>query len=210
VQVFAKAPQPGAVKTRLIPVLGEQAATELHCRLVKHALATAAIARIGPAEIWSTDASGNAFITACKRLLGVPVHLQPEGDLGTRMYAAIADGLTRAGHVLLIGTDIPAMTYGDLREARDALQDGADAVLGPVDDGGYWLIGLARPCEPLFRDIEWSTAAVLEQTRQRLRALGWRWHELAPKWDVDRPEDLSRMSADPRLAPMIADLLQAA
>lgn len=210
VQVFAKAPQPGAVKTRLVPVIGEEAATELHCRLVRHALGTAAIARVGPAEMWTTLPADSPFMQLCKRLLGVPLHLQPDGDLGERMSVALAHGLARARRVLLIGSDIPSMMHDDLREADAALKDGADAVFGPVEDGGYWLVGLARHAADVFRDIAWSSGSVMAQTRERLQALGWRWHELAPRWDVDRPEDLSRMSADPRLAPMVADLLQPA
>lgn len=210
VQVFAKAPQPGAVKTRLVPVLGEHAATELHCRLVRHALATAAIARVGPSELWTTAPEDSPFIQLCKRVLGVPLHMQPEGDLGHRMSTAIAHGLARAQRVLLIGSDIPTMSQDDLREADEALKRGADAVLGPVEDGGYWLVGLARHAIEVFHDITWSSERVMTQTRQRLQSLGWRWHELKPRWDVDRPEDLSRMSADPRIAPMVADLLQPA
>lgn len=210
VQVFAKAPQPGAVKTRLVPVLGADAATELHCRLVRHALATAAIARVGPSELWTTVPEDSPFIQLCKRVLGVPLHLQSEGDLGHRMSSAIAHGLARAQRVLLIGSDIPTMNHDDLREADQALRDGADAVLGPVEDGGYWLVGLARHAVEVFHDIAWSSEHVMTQTRERLRALGWRWHELKPRWDVDRPEDLSRMRADPKLAPMVVDLLQPA
>lgn len=210
VQVFAKAPQLGAVKTRLVPLIGARAATELHCRLVKHALATAAIARVGPSELWTTVAEDSPFIQVCKRVLGVPLHMQPEGDLGHRMSTAIAHGLARARRVLLIGSDIPAMSHDDLREADAALKRGADAVLGPVEDGGYWLVGLTRHAVPVFHDIAWSSERVMMQTRERLQALGWCWHELTPRWDVDRPEDLSRMNADPRLAPLVADLLQPA
>jgi rSAM/selenodomain-associated transferase 1 len=210
VQVFARAPQPGTVKTRLLPVIGIDAATELHWRLVKHALGTAAIARIGPAELWTTAPIDSPFMQVCARLLGVPLHLQVEGDLGQRMSVALTDGLCRASRVLLIGSDIPAMTHEDLREADEALKAGADVVLGPVEDGGYWLIGLVRPAPELFDGIAWSTDLVMQQTRERMQAMRCRWHELAPRWDVDRPEDLTRMSGDPRLAPLVADLLRAA
>jgi len=210
VQVFAKAPQPGEVKTRLIPVLGAEAAAELHCRLVRHTLSTVAVARVGSIEIWTTPPTDSAFIQVCKRLLGLPLLLQPEGDIGARMSFALRDGLARSAQVLLVGTDVPTIDHDDLRAARRALQDGADAVLGPAEDGGYWLIGLRRHDPSLFEGIAWSTGEVLAGTRQRLRALGWQWHELAPRWDLDRPEDLQRTAADPRLAPLIADLMQPA
>jgi glycosyltransferase A (GT-A) superfamily protein (DUF2064 family) len=76
------------------------------------------------------------------------------------------------------------------------LQDGNDAVLGPARDGGYVLIGLNRPAPELFAGINWSTWAVMHETRSRLRALGWRWRELAEQWDVDRPADLARLDRD--------------
>ena len=210
VQVFAKAPQPGEVKTRLIPVLGADNAAELHCRLVRHTLGTVAIARVGSAEIWTTPPADSAFLQVCKRLLGLPILMQPEGDIGARMSHAVRDGLSRGSSVLLLGTDVPCLDHEDLRAAHRALLDGADAVLGPAEDGGYWLIGLRRHDPALFEAIPWSTSAVLEHTRQRLRSLGWRWHELPARWDLDRPEDLMRTAADPRLASLIADLMQPA
>ena len=210
VQVFAKAPQPGQVKTRLIPVLGAHNAAELHCRLVRHTLGTVAIARVGCAEIWTTPPADSAFLQVCKRLLGLPILMQPDGDIGARMSYAARDGLNRGRMVLLLGTDVPSLDPEDLRAAHRALENGADAVLGPAEDGGYWLIGLRRHDDSLFDGIPWSTPAVLERTRRRLRALGWRWHELPARWDLDRPEDLARTAADPRLASLIADLMQPA
>jgi hypothetical protein len=210
VQVFAKAPVPGEVKTRLIPVLGREGATELYCRLVQHTLATVAMARVGSVELWTTAPGEQAFLHACKRVLGIPLLLQPEGDLGARMSAAMTNGLERAPAVLLVGSDVPTMCCDDLREARDALASGSDAVLGPAEDGGYWLIGLSRYAAELFRDLPWGTPAVLDATRERLRALRWRWHELPTRWDVDRPEDLHRLAAERHLGRLVSDLLQTA
>ena len=206
VQVFAKAPVPAQVKTRLIPVLGAEGATELYCRMVRHTLATAAFARVGPIEVWTTVPGDDAFIQSCKRVLGVDVHLQPDGDLGARMLAAAEDGLRRAAGVIIVGVDCPTMHLDDLRAARDALAAGDDVVLGPAEDGGYWLIGLTR-CDPaLFTGIAWSTPAVLDATRERLKTLGWRWSELATRWDVDRPEDLARLSEMPSLSMLMEGL----
>jgi len=206
VQVFAKAPVPGAVKTRLIPILGREGATELHCRLVQHTLATVAMARVGSVELWTTTPGKEAFLEACEPLLGISLWLQPDGDLGARMSAAVTHGLARAPAVLLVGSDVPGMCCDDLRAARDALANGSDAVLGPAEDGGYWLLGLSRHAAELFHDLPWSTPAVLEATRERLRALGWHWHELPTRWDVDRPEDLQRLAGEPSLGRLVRDL----
>jgi rSAM/selenodomain-associated transferase 1 len=210
VQVMAKAPVPGQVKTRLIPMMGVEHATELYCRLAHHTFATAALARIGPSEVWTTSPGETAFIQTCKRVLGLNIYPQVEGDLGARLSATAADGLQRAGAVIIVGTDCPSMTFDDLRCTRDALAAGCDAVLGPAEDGGYWLIGLRRVDDRLFQDIAWGTSTVLEATRERLRTLGWRWHELATRWDVDRPEDVARLAADPTLIHLTADLIAGA
>jgi rSAM/selenodomain-associated transferase 1 len=210
IQVFAKAPVPGSVKTRLIPHIGAEAAAELYCRMLRRTLATAAIARIGSVELWATEPADSPFVQLCRRLLGLQVHLQVSGDLGARMSHALRAGLSRAEKVLLIGADIPSMTHQDLREARDALDQGCHAVLGPAEDGGYWLIGVRRHDERLFEGIEWSVADVAQRQRERLRALQWRWHELATRWDVDRPEDLHRLAAAPHHSELLADLVPAA
>jgi uncharacterized protein len=210
IQVFAKAPVPGSVKTRLIPHIGAHGATELYCRLLRRALGTAAIARVGSIELWSTLPDDAPFLQLCRRVLGVPLHVQVEGDLGRRMSHALNDGLARASNVLLVGVDIPDMTHEDLREARDALDGGCDAVLGPAEDGGYWLIGARRHDERLFEQIAWGEGDVAQRTRERLRTLGWRWHEVATRWDVDRPEDLRRLAGVPHLSELLAGIPQPA
>jgi glycosyltransferase A (GT-A) superfamily protein (DUF2064 family) len=100
-----------------------------------------------------------------------------------------------AGPALVIGTDCPALTADHLRAAADALRDGADAVVIPVADGGYALIGTRSPQPALFSDMEWSTTTVMAETRNRLRALGLAWRELPALWDLDRPDDLDRLHA---------------
>ena len=77
--------------------------------------------------------------------------------------------------------------------AAARLRDGRDAVFCPVEDGGYALIGLTRAAPALFDAMTWGADIVMEQTRQRLRNLGWRWHELPTHWDLDRPEDYQRL-----------------
>jgi len=110
------------------------------------------------------------------------------------MARAMESALAAGSQGLLIGCDCPALTAAYLREAAAALSGGNDAVLGPAEDGGYVLIGLARsPTAQLFEDIGWGTATVMQETRTRLARGNWRWRELAVLWDVDRPEDLRRL-----------------
>jgi len=224
VQIFAKAAVPGAVKTRLIASLGVQGATELHRRLVCRALETVAHAQVGAVELWTTPPGAVAFLCTGEQPPGIAVRMQADGDLGERMRVAIADGLERAPGVVLVGADVPGMRCDDLHQASDALARGHDAVLGPAEDGGYWLIGLSRHAAglagsttelshhlgALFHGVPWSTPGVLHATRERLRALAWRWQELPTRWDVDRPEDLQRLTAEPALAALVADLMRPA
>jgi rSAM/selenodomain-associated transferase 2/rSAM/selenodomain-associated transferase 1 len=192
VAVFAKAPIAGEVKTRLVPALGEQGAAALYRTLVARAVETAVGARIGPVELWCAPDAGHPFFAECSRRYGVKLMHQGEGDLGARMQRAFEKLPGATGRALLVGSDIPAMTPDYLRAAGAALAEGYDAVLGPAEDGGYVLIGLARADAGLFENIRWSASDVLAVTRSRIARLGWRHLELPTLWDVDRPEDLQR------------------
>ena len=200
--VFAKAPTPGRVKTRLVPALGETGAAELHWQLAERTLCTARAAGLGQVELWCAPGTDDAFFAACAKQHDVSLRAQGEGDLGVRMARALELALADGFSGLLIGSDCPALTPEYLREAAAALVNGNDAVIGPAEDGGYVLIGLARsPAAPLFEDIAWGSATVMQDTRTRLASRNWRWRELATLWDVDRPEDLLRLAqlrADPK------------
>ena len=191
--VFARAPEPGKVKTRLIPALNAAGAAELHRRLVMRCLRAARDSRLGPVELWCAPDTSDPYFRECERRLGISLWAQGEGDLGARMQRAFESALMHAARAILIGSDIPALSAQYLRDAERALAGGDDAVIGPAEDGGYALIGLSR-CDPeLFRGIPWGGPEVLVQTRRRLAALSWRSSELPVLWDVDRPEDLERL-----------------
>lgn len=194
--VFAKAPIAGQAKTRLIPALGAKGAAALHARLVHRALENAAAAGLGDVELCCAPDCEHVFFQACRATFGVDLTEQAAGDLGQRMARAFERALAREPHAILIGSDCPALGAADLREADRALRAGHDAVLTPAEDGGYALIGLRRLDPSLFASIDWSTPAVMAQTRARLNRLGWRWSELAMRWDVDRPEDLERLQRE--------------
>lgn len=173
--MFAREAHAGRVKTRLIPLLGEQGAARLHARLVRRALRTARAARLGTVELWTMQ------------------RRQRGADLGERMHHAFRHGLRRAARMVLIGSDCPALDARDLRRAARWLAGGADAVFAPAEDGGYALVALRRVSPRLFAGIDWGGPRVMAQTRERLLALGWRWRELRTVWDVDRPEDYRRL-----------------
>jgi uncharacterized protein len=190
--ILAKAPVAGSVKTRLIPALGAAGAAALHARLIEHTVATACAAAIGPVTLWVTPAAPHPCFTALASRFHFALAAQPGGDLGARMLAACQSA---AGPAIVIGTDCPALTPSHLRQAADVLRDGSDVVIIPAEDGGYVLIGSRKPQPRLFARMTWSTDQVMTQTRQRLAQGGVTWRELSPLWDVDRPEDLTRLRA---------------
>lgn len=192
--VFAKAPREGEVKTRLIPLLGAAGAAALHRQLVHRTLVTATAAGLGPVALHAALDVDDAYLQDRAQQFGVACIAQRGENLGARMRNAFATGLARHEHVILIGTDCPVLTAHHLRDAQTALADGNDAVLIPAEDGGYALIALSRCDASLFEDIAWGGDTVLAATRERLRALHWRWRELATLWDIDRPADYRRWS----------------
>ncbi len=200
VAVFARAPAPGATKTRLIPLLGAARAAALQHLLIDRALATALAANIGPVALWCAPSAHDPLFERLIERHGVAAATQCAGDLGMRMSQAAATSLAAAQRVIIVGTDCPALTGADLQRAAQALVDGHNAVLIPAEDGGYVLIGLNCWDARLFTGIAWSTDQVMAATRERLATMGWRWHELPSLWDVDRPADYERLLAS-RLIP---------
>jgi rSAM/selenodomain-associated transferase 1 len=196
--VFARAPRPGGVKTRLEPRLGEWGAARLHRRLVLRTLRVAHAARCGPVELHGAPRARHAFFRQCASKLDTTLRVQRGADLGARMFNAIADGLRRQRAVILVGTDCPVLQPRDLRHAARALAGGCDAVLAPAEDGGYPLIGLRRVSPRLFTRIAWGGPDVFARTAEELQGLGWRWRRLRMLWDVDRPQDLERLRALPK------------
>ncbi len=191
--VFAKAPQPGAVKTRLAPLLGAAGAAALHAKLVQRTLETARAAGFRRLELHCAPDVKDRFLVSCGASFGATLRAQSGADLGERMRCAFEHALAGSARVVLIGTDCPALTADELRAAARRLAGGDDAAFVPAEDGGYALIALARCDAAIFDGIAWGGAAVMEDTRARLRRLNWRWHELDTRWDVDRPEDYERL-----------------
>jgi len=190
--VFSRTPEPGEVKTRLVPALGAEGAARLHERLTHRAVRKAVASGVGSVELWCTPTTVHPFFSELASAFPLRLRLQRGIDLGERMAAAFDDALSEASTALLIGSDSPDLGQEDLRAAMTALEGGCDVVLGPAADGGYLLIGLRCPVPELFRNMPWGTAEVLALTRERLGRSGRRWNELPVRHDLDRPEDLSR------------------
>jgi uncharacterized protein len=191
--VFVKAAQAGAVKTRLARAIGSNAAAQLYRRLAEHCVRCALESAVGEVVLCATPTLDDEFLRQLATQHRLPMRLQSGDDLGARMAEAIAWSSAGGTPSLLIGSDCAALTKDYLRDAAKLLAQ-ADAVLGPAEDGGYFLIGLRRAQPSVFEGVEWSSAQVLARTRAKLAAAGLAWHELAPIWDVDEPADLERLA----------------
>jgi len=193
-QQFAKAPEPGRVKTRMLPQLSALEACALHEELVRWTCATLLESALGAVELWVAGDPAHAVFRDCASPGQLALRQQVGADLGRRMQHALNDGLARADRVLLVGSDCPALCRGYLQQALTALND-ADLVLGPALDGGYVLIGARRPVDAVFVDIGWGGSAVLAETLARALTAGISVTRLQSLQDIDRPEDLRHWRA---------------
>ncbi|MGP9834080.1 TIGR04282 family arsenosugar biosynthesis glycosyltransferase [Marinobacter sp. NSM] len=192
---FAKWPQAGRVKTRLIPALGIEGALQAHITLSLEVLDNLCATGYDVSFWWDRPldqppeeaAPLLANIEAAK----LPQSFQQGGDLGERMARALGQGIASHHRAVVIGSDCPSVDPGYVRSAVAALEH-YDVVLGPSDDGGYVLIGARRLAPGALEGIAWGTPEVMQQTLQRMEAAGLSVYLLEPRWDVDEPEDWQR------------------
>lgn len=194
--VLAKAPAAGATKTRLCPHLTPEEAAQFAAGSL---IDTLAVARSVPGCTLHLAHPPGAEVPLAALLGGdmPPAFTVPPGDVGTAMYEAISCALDRgATQVALIGSDLPSLPPAHIAAAFARLDEGADIVLGPAEDGGYYLIAATAPHPELFTVIPWSTDAVYAATVAKIEASGLTLATL-PKWyDIDGVADLRRCMAD--------------
>jgi hypothetical protein len=203
-QVFARVPLPGRVKTRLAAGIGAEQAAIAYAALAEGMLARAATwvaaeVAAGAAaalELWIDGDAAHPWVHGMAMRHAAAVYVQPAGDIGTRMHEAIAAALRRGCWPLLAGTDCPGIDGDYLSAAAAALRGGTRLVLGPVDDGGYALIGLRDDVPALFAAMPWSTPAVTAETVRRARAAGIEPLLLPSCYDIDTAADLARHGRD--------------
>jgi rSAM/selenodomain-associated transferase 1 len=190
--VFARVPKLGGVKTRLAATVGPKAALAAHRLLLGRTLGTGARAggfsdRV--LHIAGDDDQGEC--AALARAWGYRLLPQSGRDLGERMANAIDAAAGEGASAIVIGSDCAVLSVNDLDEARQALAS-HDVVLVPAEDGGYALVGCARPWMPIFEGVEWGTSRVLTQTLDRARDAGLSVARLRTLWDIDTEEDWNR------------------
>lgn len=205
--IFVKPPEPGAVKTRLIPELGPERTAELAEAFLEDTVAMVRTLPWAECIIAATKAFERSYFKPEE------VWLQSEGDLGDRLEKVLRLALKRRAIVLAIGGDSPGLPAAYLQTARDALKT-ADAVLGPSADGGFYLMGLKDCPAGVLDGIQWSHSTTLAATVHKLEQFGMKTVLIDPWFDIDSHEDLERLrrqlATDPSAAPRTAELLSRA
>jgi rSAM/selenodomain-associated transferase 1 len=190
--VFTRYPEVGKTKTRMISALGADEAAKLQQYMTEHTLNTAKKLKLcRDLAIEIHFAGGDKQLMTEWLGQEIKYTFQASGDLGCKMHSAFEQAFSLdSQRVVIIGTDCPDLNQVILLDAFDLLHK-QDLVLGPANDGGYYLIGLNRPIPQLFENISWGTAQVLTQTQAIAQQLNLKINYLPYLSDVDRPEDLA-------------------
>ncbi len=188
--IFVKSPQAGLVKTRLAESIGAARAAALYRVMGRKIVEACRDPNSHTTTIWFAPADGEHSVDAWLGTGAVDAHrAQPEGGLDVRLTVAFAHHFAAgARRVLVIGSDCPGVDRGLLRQAFGAL-DQHDLVIGPAQDGGYYLLGLTAPAPELFRHVIWSTDLVFRQTMLNAARLGMSASVLPELRDVDTEAD---------------------
>jgi len=204
--MMARRPEAGRVKTRLCPPLTAEQAAMLYTAFL-HDLVEL-LRRIPAVHLliaYTPDTAGDYFAALAPDIARRP---QRGIDLSARLATITTDLFDEgAPAVVVIGSDSPALPAASIEEACAALTNGADLVLGPADDGGYYLVGLRQSMPVLFTNVVMSTATVLHDTLVIAEQLGLRTTLLARWYDVDTFADLKRLYDDPTPLPHTRPLL---
>jgi len=191
---LARAPQFGRVKTRLAREIGELRALDVYHALLHangrllNACATELTVEVTVSGVWEEHEFRKYYGESILRTE------QPKGDLGEKMHTLISDGLSEGYRgVILIGSDCPLLEQRHIHTAASVLRHN-DIVIGPSDDGGYYLLGMRAEHPALFADMEWGRDNVLSKTLERLQQLKLSHHLLSPLYDIDTLADWKRFS----------------
>ena len=192
--LFTKPARPGRVKTRLVgDRFSREQAAALHAAFVGDLGARLLQESFHLRIAWELDLEDSVPRAPWPDVMSV----RQEGrDLGERLYRALSDAGREHPVVAALGSDHPHVSMAAIGDAFDRVAAGADVVLGPAEDGGYYLVAVPgnRVPRTLFDRIPWSTPKVLETTLERCRSADLEAELLAESWDVDRPEDVERLA----------------
>ena len=191
IQIFAKAPIPGKIKTRLQPALSGDDCARLSRDMIRHSIKVATDLADTSIELWCFPNEEIPFFQQLADEFPLELHTQCGVNLGDRMHHALNQALETHHAVQLIGSDCPFYSQEYLRYGFELLETPSQVVIGPATDGGYLLIGANRPLpESVFNNIAWGTNTVFRETLDRFQDIAITPRLLPSLNDIDRPEDL--------------------
>lgn len=192
--ILAKNPEEGRVKTRLAKTLGACRALSIYKELYTQTLTLAAAMEEGTPYVFQSPERDSSWFPSSR----LQSRLQADGDLGDRMLEALREGLQEHEKAVMIGADCPGLEASHLKKAFSAL-DQVDLVLGPSEDGGFYLLGSKEPYPDLFLDRSWSHEEVLAKTVDLASELGLSLHILSELYDIDYETDWQRWQKEREL-----------
>ncbi len=194
--IFAKYPEPGRVKTRMVPPLTHAEAAELHTAALQATCELAGLVASASVEGVVSPDDRTQDVAAMLPKHVTRVSAQGEGDLGRRLERATKQAFAEdSSPIVLLGADSPTLLPDRIETAVRKLSE-HDAAMGPCDDGGYHLLAVSRCLPELLTNITWGADCVAEQTRQRAKEANLNLVDLDPWYDLDRFEDLRRAASD--------------
>jgi|GEM_PF-544979 len=194
--LFAKLPIRGQVKTRLIPAIGADEATRLAERFIIYTLLETTRLWPGDRVLWLSPHIDHPLAVYIRQQFRIEICPQVDGDLGDKMVAALNRDLDRGLASAVMGCDLIHCPAEKLAEAGRRLAEGEN-VFGMADDGGFWLLGLIQKTPEIFDGIDWNADATGPASLAQAESLDVRFQHLAPTlFDIDRPEDLDRLKLE--------------
>ncbi len=189
--VFARAPRPGEVKSRLAADIGDEEAARLYATMGRGIVKQVADGSYRTIVVHDPPEAGQEI---ANWLGDLSYELRPQqvGDLGERLTAAIHDAFLESDRVVVIGTDSPEITSAVIEEAFIRLHR-CDLVIGPSFDGGFYLLGVTTPIPSLLREVPWSSGNEREEVLRRARMRDLDIQQMSPRIDVDTVEDLEKL-----------------
>ena len=189
--IFAKPPVPGKVKTRLIPHLDARQAADMAQAFLDDVAATC----LKIPNTKTVIATYGSWPDEIRRPKNLEIWQQVGDDLGQRMGSIFTQGLKESPLVMALGADVPLISVEILEDALKKLQQN-DALIGPSEDGGYYLLGFTRFQTGLLDELPWSQAGTRQATEERLREQGYTFAQTATLFDIDTPDDLKRLEQE--------------
>ena len=189
--LFAKRPVPGKVKSRLASSIGEYAAAQIYSQLLFRNIRE--ICNLKTIDCWvlSSNKSDEPWFHNKIKTLGWQTSYQSEGNIGGRMLEALTRFSKQGASTIVVGSDIADLSFRDIEYGFDFLEARNTCVLGPSDDGGYWLIGFNSVVPSVFEDIPWSTMFVLKHTLKKIKETQLKLKMLPVRTDIDDIHDLT-------------------